>query len=222
MEGIYMGELFCTSIVTTTMQVVLYNMFKKKAGARTKYWNAFFGVSIASLIADIVFIILTVVKSYEMSSGLTLVLEIIALLSIGPHLGMFIAGIIDKNKIKDENIRYKKSSVFIVLIAVLIIGVMGAIPQKTITKDDILTDKYSEQIKYLKDKYGDKDFRVTRVIDEYATTGSMQDSFAGRKQIHYLDLEILEPESQTTFTLHYQSGNCTDNFSEKNMMNKEK
>lgn len=156
--------------------VQIYSLVVVKELKDKKYWNIFMGISIAGFISVIMAYIALRNKALGLGDGIM----ILMVMAIGfcANLLMLIIGLIVKKKKQNEDIRLDKSFLLVSALVLVIYAValwgIPALSHKT------NTDKGKKVVlDYLEDKYGDGNYKVLNVYNEYASDGMWDAHLSG-------------------------------------------
>lgn len=185
---------FISYLIEVIMQVDSIKKFKELRDY--KYWNDFFGITIANFIS--IFLAFCIFMNNEgLSFNDTICwLFIFGILFIG-NLILFIKGKINKKTLKNVIITNDNSFSTGYLCAFSSLIILCVIPSFIISETEIKNNSIS----YLNNKYGNHDFKVGNISKDYSQNGIIQKNRAG------YNVTVFSPLIKSIFTLSISSNN---------------
>lgn len=170
MEGLYLFTCFI-GIAVQVYSLVIVNKSKDN-----KYWNLFTGISIAGFISVILAYFALSNAALGLGDGILCLL--VMAISFVLNMIMLITGLIIKKRTQDDGIRLNRAflPVSIIFIVVNVI-VLWVIPSITYSVHINMGEKIV--IDYLNDKYGDGNYKVSNVYNEYTPEGMWDEHLSG-------------------------------------------
>lgn len=171
MQGIF----FLVCIIEIIIQII--SIVKLKKMNDSKYWNIFIGITIASFISDALAYIVFA-SNDALDLGAALICMFICGFVYISNLILLLVGLIIKKNIKSKKININKSSIFIgslvILLSVVLLTIIPTIYNKTSNNS-----MSNNVITYLNNKYGDNNFEIVNVENDYSYNGIVQKYHTG-------------------------------------------
>ena len=188
------GIFFIVYIIEVIIQIESIKKFKKFRD--NKYWNEFFGITIANFIS--IFLAFFVFMNNEGLSRNDIItwLFIFGVLFIA-NLILLIKGNINKNSLENIINTNEKSFSTGFLCVFLSLMILWIVPSFIISESAITNNSIS----YLNNKYGDHDFKVSSISKDYSQNGIIQKNRAG------YNVTVFSPILKSIFTLSISSNN---------------
>ena len=169
------GLFFLICIIEMIIQIV--SIVKLKKLKNFKYWNIFIGITIASFISDaLAFSVFTGDDALDLGGALISVF--ICGFVFVSNLVLLLVGLMVKKNIKSIEIKTNINSTFIgllfILFSVILLIIIPNINNK-ISNNSISNNV----IAYLNNKYGDNDFEIVNVENDYSYNGIVQKYHTG-------------------------------------------
>ena len=162
-------SLIC--IITFVIQIIAITKMKQQKEA--KYWNIFVGITIANLI----FIVIEYKALADTVMGLSGAVGCMMIcgLSLVVNLILWLVGWLIKKSCKRNDIRLNKTTVLVggsvlLINALIVFGISPLISNTTAFSDK------DQVVSYLNNRYGDGNFEIVDVNEEYGNSG-MWDKF---------------------------------------------
>ena len=169
------GLFFLVCALGVILQI--FSIGKLKKSKDSEYWNLFVGVNIAIFIS-VAIAYLTFMDDETLDLGGALVCMFFSGLTIVVNVIMLIIGLVQKKKVKYYYFKLNKLAIFttmaIVVFNILIVIVIPPITSKT-TKNSV-TDTVED---YLTEKYGDHNFKIREIENDYSYNGIVQKYHTG-------------------------------------------
>lgn len=162
-----MKELFfLIRIIEIIIQI--NSVVKLKRSKDYKYWNIFIGVTIASFISSVLAYI--VFANNALGLGDAIACLLVCGFSFISNVIILIFGLITKKIIKVESVKLNKNSllvgILVILINTVILFVLPIIKYNIFLK---IGEKHV--VNYLNNKYGNSNYKVVNVYEEYSNYG---------------------------------------------------
>lgn len=173
MEGLF----FLICIIGIIIQINSISKLKKSEGS--KYWNIFIEINIASLISTIL-AYRTFCNNDALDLGRAIICIFICGASFIGNIILLIIGLIIKKRIKDNDIKLNMNSILIgILIVLLSIIIFIFIP--TLSNGRNVNLISNNVINYLNNKYGDNNFKIIEIENDYSYNGIVEKDHTGYK-----------------------------------------
>lgn len=186
------GQFFLICIIEMIIQIA--SIVKLKKLKDFKYWNIFIGITIASFISDaLAFNVFAGDDTLDLG-GVLISLFICGFVFVS-NLILLLVGLIIKKNIKSTEIKTNTNSIFIGLLVVLSSVILLIIIPNINNK--ISNNSISNNvITYLNNKYGDNNFEIVNVENDYSYNGIVQKYHTG------YELTVSSPLLKKNFTIY--------------------
>lgn len=166
---------FLVCIIEIIIQID--SIVKLKKVKDSKYWNIFTGIITASFISDaLAFNVF--VSNDALDLGGVLICMFICVFVFISNLILLLVGLTIKENIKSKEIKINTSSILIgslvILLSVIILIIIPSINNKT--SNNSISNNV---ITYLNNKYGDNNFEIVNVENDYSYNGIVQKYHTG-------------------------------------------
>lgn len=160
------GLFFLTCILEAVLQIILIAEMKQKKDF--KYWNMFLGTTFAIFISDFIAYFSYTGNDMGLSDGLLSI--IVCGIPFILSLILLIIGVVVRGTIKDDGFKLNKTApitgIIVLFINIIVLFTIPAISYQATIKTG---EKYL--MKYLKESYGDSNYKVINVYKEYSNSG---------------------------------------------------
>lgn len=210
--GTYMGIYLVFALISVILQVVLNLTLKNKTNKKNKIWNMLLGVSVATIIFDIVLCCVMNINAAGMGDRVGIIFAACPFSIV--HIVLCVMTFTKKEKYTPEIIRYNKHFIITGLIVLILMGTIIAIPKiiESISESQKDYNKiYASELNFLTRKYGDQNFEVVGEGDQTAPA----DRMFGNPRVLYHYALILEPTSGARIRVYENMGKYEDNFIEQ-------
>jgi hypothetical protein len=198
---------FLVCVIEIIIQIVSIVKFKKLENS--KYWNIFIGITIASFISvALAYIIFE--NNDTMGLDQALKYMFICCFSFVSNLILFIIGLKLKKNLKNKNIELNEISIvtgiLIILLSIMFLIIIPNVYSQT--SNNLISNNI---ITYLKEKYGDNNFEIINVENDYSYNGIIEKYHSG------YEVTISSPLLKDNFVIYTYGTNPTvlNNVSEK-------
>jgi hypothetical protein len=172
MDEIYGTIYLSFGVATIVLQWILHKILRNKPNMREKIWNMILGISVASIISDVLICCFT--SKELINTGARIGLVILCAAFLITHIILCVKGVEKRNEYKEENIKFNKNFVITGLLVILIAGILIPIPKII---------KETSVINYLKDKYGDDKYEIVDMYELYSYNAWVSKNYNGYSAI---------------------------------------
>lgn len=168
MDKIYGTIYLSFGLATIVLQWILHKILRNKPNKRATIWNIILGISVASIISDV--LIYCVTSKNLIATEARIGLVILGAAFLITHIILCVKGVEKRNEYKGENIKLNKNFVITGLLVIIIAGILIPIPK---------TIKETSVINYLKDKYGDDNYEIVDMYELYSYNAWVSKNYNG-------------------------------------------
>lgn len=165
---------FLVCIVELIIQII--SVFKLKKLGDSKYWNIFIGITLASFISTIIAYSIFAINALDLSDAISALF--VCGFSFISNVIILIVGLIFKKTLKTNSVKINKNSFFVSILVILLnIFVLFCLP---LGKTNVTLNSGEKQvIDYLNNKYGNGNYKVINVYNEYSNSGMWDKNLSG-------------------------------------------